>query len=176
VETGRPLDFALYGKGFFVIETPDGLLYTRNGIFHINQNGQMVNSNGNIVLGQIGPIAIPDNTGLSELYVSADGSVSARGTIIDKLKLVNFKDSENKLIPVGANCYSVSGLSEGGENVKPIAAENIVVKQGYQEASNVQIVDELVDMIMVSRLYEANMNLISSQKDTSSSIIGVAMA
>lgn len=176
VETGRPLDFALFGKGFFVIETPDGQLYTRNGIFHTNQNGQIVNSNGNIVLGQNGPIAIPENMGLSELYVSADGNISAKGTAIDRFRLVDFKDNEDKLTQVGANCYSASVLSESGESIKPVAAESILVKQGYQEASNVQIVDELVDMIMVSRVYEANMNLLSSQKDTSGSIIGVAMA
>ncbi len=175
VETGRPLDFALLGKGFFVVETPDGPIYTRNGIFHINQNGQIVSSDGNIVAGQAGLITIPADAGLSELYVTADGSISAGGTVIDKLKLVDFKDKENMLVPIGANCYALSATSSNGENIEPGTAGNIVVKQGYQETSNVQMVDELVDMIMVSRLYEANMQILSSQKDTSSSIIGVAM-
>ena len=60
-------------------------------------------------------------------------------------------------------------------DIEPVAAENIVVKQGYQEASNVEIIDELVDMIMVSRLYEANMDFINASKDTSSSLMSVAM-
>lgn len=172
VETGRPLDFALYGKGFFVIETPDGLFYSRHGIFHINQNGQIVDSEGKLVAGQAGPITIPSGVGPSQINVSSDGSISAGGTIIGKFKLVDFKDNENKLLPVGENCYAVSS---GSEDIEPVAAEYIVVKQGYQEASNVKIVDELVDMIMVSRLYEANMKLLSAQGEISSSIIGVIM-
>jgi len=60
VETGRPLDFALHGKGFFTIETPEGPLYTRNGTFQTNQNSQIVDSLGRIVAGQAGPITIPN--------------------------------------------------------------------------------------------------------------------
>ena len=175
VETGRPLDLAFYGKGFFVIETPDGPLYTRHGIFHINQNGQIVDSDGRLVAGQAGPITIPSGATLSQLNVSNDGSISIGGTTIGKLRLVDFQDNENKLVPVGANCYSVSDPGVPGENIEPVVAENIVVKQGYQEASNVKLIDELVDMIMVCRLYEANMKLISAQKETYSIIIGVAM-
>src|SRR4030042_1124195 len=73
VETGRPLDFALHGKGFFVLETPNGPLYSRNGIFYTNQNGQIVNSSGMIVAGQNGPITISSDISLSEINVSADG-------------------------------------------------------------------------------------------------------
>jgi flagellar basal body rod protein FlgG len=168
--TGRPLDFALYGKGFFVIETPEGPLYTRNGMLHRNQNGQIVNSEGNTVAGEAGPITIPADVGLSQLNVSSDGSISAGGTTIGKFKFVDFKDDENKLVPAGAGCFVMPD-----ENVVPAAAENIVVKQGYQETSNVKLVDELVDMIMVSRLYEASMQFVSAEQQTLNSIIGVAM-
>lgn len=169
VETGRPLDVAIYGKGFFVIETPEGPLYTRHGIFQINQNGQIVDSDGRLVAGQAGPITVPSGAALSQLNVSSDGSISIGGTTIGKFRLVDFQDNENKLVPVGASCYQMP------ENIEPIAAKNIVVKQGYQEASNVKIVDELVDLILVSRLYEANMKLLSSQQEISNSIIDVAM-
>jgi flagellar basal body rod protein FlgG len=60
--------------------------------------------------------------------------------------------------------------------VKPEAAVNVVVKQGYQESSNVHLVEELVDMMMVSRLYEANMQFVAVKRDTSKSIIDVAMS
>jgi flagellar basal body rod protein FlgG len=170
VETGRPLDFALYGKGFFVIETPEGPLYTRNGMFLTNQNGQIVDSQGRIVAGQAGPITIPADVGQSQLNVSSDGSISAGGTTIGKFRLVDFKDNENKLVPAGGNCFLM--LEEG---IEPVTAEQIIVKQGYQEASNVKRVDELVDMIMVTRLYEANMKLLSAQQQASSSLMGVAM-
>jgi flagellar basal body rod protein FlgG len=169
VETGRPLDFALYGKGFFVIETPEGLLYTRNGTFQTNQNGQIVDCNGRIVAGQAGPITIPTNVPLSQLGVSSDGTISGGGIEMGKFRLVDFADNENKLIPVGSNCYQMPD-----ENVEPVPAEHIVVKQGYQEASNVKMVEELVDMIMVARLYEANMELLSAQGAASDSLMSVA--
>jgi flagellar basal body rod protein FlgG len=57
----------------------------------------------------------------------------------------------------------------------PVTAENIVVKQGYQERSNVQIVEELVDLLMVSRLYEANMDFMTASRQNSSSLMSVAM-
>jgi len=169
-ETGRGLDFALFGKGFFVIETPEGPLYTRNGIFRTNPNGQIVNSGGRIVAGEAGPITVPASVALSQLSVSSDGSISAGGTVIGRFRLVDFGDNENKLVPAGANCFLM--LEEG---IEPVAAEHIAVKQGYQESSNVRIVDELVDMIMVCRLYEANMGFISALGEASSSIMSVAM-
>jgi flagellar basal body rod protein FlgG len=169
-ETGRPLDFALYGKGFFVIETPQGPLYTRNGVFSTNQNGQIVDSQGWIVSGEAGPITVPANVGLSQLNVSSDGKISAGNADIGKFRLVDFKDSESKLVPVGQNCYQMPDA-----DITPVSADHIVVRQGYQEASNVKIIDELVDMIMVTRLYEANMKLVAAQKEASNSVMSVAM-
>jgi flagellar basal-body rod protein FlgF len=170
VQTGGTLDFALLGRGFFVVETPDGPLYTRDGAFQTNANGQVVDSEGRTVAGEAGPITVPATVGLSELQVSADGQISAGGTSIGKIKIVDFKDDESKLVPVGGNCFVMPD-----KNVQPASAENIVIKHGYQEASNVKVVDELVDMIMVTRLYEANMRYISAQKETSSSLTSVAM-
>ncbi len=169
-ETGRPLDCALHGKGFFVIETPEGPLYTRNGIFSTNQNGQIVDSQGRIVAGEAGPITIPTNVGISQLNISNDGSISAGGTAIGKFRLVNFQDDEDKLASAGENCYRMPDA-----NIVPVAAANIVVTQGYQEGSNVKIIDELVDMIMVARLYEANMKSITATQEASDSIMSVAM-
>lgn len=170
VETGRPLDLALYGNGFFVIETPEGPLYTRNGIFHTNANGQIVNSEGKLVAGEAGPISIPSGVGHSELSISSDGSIFAKGVAVGKFRLVDFQDNENKLIPAGANCFRMPEV-----DIVPVAAEHIVVKQRYQEASNVKMIDELVDMIMVTRLYEANMKLLSEGSEATSSLMSVAM-
>lgn len=170
VQTDRPLDFALYGKGFFVIETPEGPLYSRNGMFSTNQNGQIVDSQGRTVAGQAGPIMVPNNVDISQLNISSDGTIYAGNTTIGKFSLVEFGDDQSKLVPVGESCYRMLE-----PEIEPVAAENIVVKQGYQEASNVKIVDELVDMIMVSRLYEANMKFITAQKDASSDLMSVAM-
>jgi len=170
VETGRPLDFALYGKGFFVMETLEGPLYTRNGVFSTNQNGQIVDSVGRIVAGTAGPITIPGGVELSQLNVRGDGTISTGGVTIGRFRLVDFQDDENKLVPAGDNCYQ---MPEQG--VTPVAAENVVVKHRYQEASNVQMIEELVDMLMVARLYEANMKSVTAQQEATSSILSVAM-
>ncbi len=116
VETGRPLDLALFGKGFFTVETPDGPLYTRNGMFSRNQNGQIVDSIGRIVAGQSGPITIPGNVGTSQLYVAGDGTIIAGSTTIGKFKLVDFEDNENKLVPTGDSSYRMTD-----ENIIPVA-------------------------------------------------------
>ncbi len=169
-ETGRPLDFAIHGKGFFVIETPNGPLYTRNGIFQTNQNSQIIDLQGRIVAGEAGPITIPNDM-LSQVSVSNDGSISAGGIPIGKFQLVDFGNNEDKLVPTGDSSYRMSDA-----NIQPVTAENTIVKQGSQEVSNVKMIEELVDMIMVSRLYEANMKFIAARKEVASSITSAAMA
>ncbi len=171
VETDRPLDFALYGKGFFMIETPEGPLYTRNGVFHANQNGQIVDSVGRIVSGEAGPITIPSGVAAAQLNVASDGNISSGGITIGRFRFVDFPDNEDTLVPAGDNCYQMPEQEQTA-----VEAENIVVKQGYQEASNVKMIDELVDMLMVSRLYEANMKFVTAQGEATDSIMSVAMA
>ncbi len=169
IETGRKLDFALCGKGFFVIETPEGPLYTRNGMFRLDQNGQIVDSMGRTVAGESGPISIPPDAGPSQISVSSDGSISAAGVSAGKFKLVDFKENESDLVAAGFNCL------QAPKGMDPEPPENLIVKQGAQEGSNVQLVEELVDMIMVNRLYAANMKFMSVGKDTSKSLLSVAM-
>jgi len=168
--TGRPLDFALVGKGFFVVETPEGPLYTRNGMFRLDSNGQMVDTAGRIVAGESGPITIPPNVGLSQISVGSDGSISAAGATVGKFRLMDFGENEKELQQAGINCFQAPA------DAKPNAATNVIVKQGFEEGSNVQMVEELVDMIMVSKLYEANMQFVSVRRDASKSIIDVAMS
>lgn len=170
VETGRSLDMALCGKGFFVIETPQGPLYTRNGMFRLNENNQIVDLAGRIVAGQSGPISIPQTVGLSQIGVASDGTITGAGVSIGKIQLVDFQDNETKLVPVGLNCY------QAPENIVPEEAENLIVKQGCQESSNVQMIEELVDMIMVTRLYEANMKILAKSGETTKNLLDVAMS
>ncbi|MBN2136651.1 MAG: flagellar hook basal-body protein [Sedimentisphaerales bacterium] len=168
--TDRSLDFALVGKGFFVIETPDGPLYTRNGMFRLDSNGQIVDTAGRLVAGESGPITIPANVGISQVSVSSDGSITAGGVSAGKFRLIDFGENEKDLVSAGMNCFHASG------DARPEAPKNLIVKQGFQEGSNVQMVEEMVDMMMVSRLYEANMQFVSSKSSVSKSIIDVAMS
>jgi len=169
-ETGRSLDFALFGKGFFVIETPEGPLYTRNGMFGTDENGQIVDSVGRIVAGEGGSITIPNNIGISQLHVSSDGTISAGSASIGRFDIVDFGDDQGKLVPTGDSCYRMPDVT-----IEPVEAERVVVKQKYQETSNVKVIEELVDMIFVTRLYEANVKAITSQQETSASLMSLAM-
>ncbi len=169
-QTNRPLDIALCGKGFFVIETPDGPRYTRNGMFRLDPNSQLVDMSGRYVAGDSGPITIPPTVSVSDIHISNNGNITAKGLPIDSLKLVDFQDNESKLTSAGMNCF------QAPHGVEPETAENLIVKQGFQEGSNVQMVEELVDMITVSRMYEANMRFLTSGKDASSSLLNVALS
>lgn len=170
IESGRTMDFALFGKGFFVIEGADGPLYTRNGTFKVDgQNGQIVDAEGRVVEGTNGPITLPPGTAALDVSVSSDGTISAKGLAVDQFKLVDFGENEKELVSAGLNCYMAT------DNTEPDDAMNLVVKQGYKEGSNVQMVEELVDMIMVSRLYEANMKFMTTGKDNSKNLMSVAM-
>lgn len=170
VETGRSLDFALTGKGFFEVETPNGKVYTRNGMFRLDPNGQLVDTAGRVVAGEAGPITVPLNVGLSQINVSTDGNISADGVSIGRFKLVDFGDRENELEPVGTNAFRAP------EDARGVAATGLSVKQGFKESSNVQMVEELVNMMMVSRLYEANMQFVNVRRDAAKSIIDLAMS
>jgi flagellar basal-body rod protein FlgF len=169
IQTNRSLDVALSGKGFFVIETPDGPRYTRDGSFQVNTTGQLVDSEGRMVAGESGPIVVPAGTDLSRVYVGTDGQISAGSIRIGKFRVVDFTDQQNQLKPAGAGCFQATA------GATPVAAKNVVIKQGFQESSNVQMVQELVDMISVSRLYDANLRTLAANREASKSILDVAM-
>ncbi len=169
VQTDRTLDLALHGEGFFVIETPEGPVYTRHGVFTTNQNGQIVDTAGRIIAGMAGPLIMPPDVDANDLYVTGDGRAIAGQTEIGKFRIVEFPGSQDKLWAVGQNCF------QAPKDVDAVDSVETVVKQGYQESSNVKLVDELVNMILVSRMYEANMRLVSVKKDSTNAALGVAM-
>ena len=168
LRTDRSLDMAINGKGFFVVETPQGPLYTRNGMFQVNQQGQLIDHDGRIVSGEAGPIIIPGGVSVQEISIGEDGSIGVDGGSLGKLKVVDFKEDEGKLFSVGKNCFGAPN------DVQPGAAENASVRQGYQESSNVNRMEEIVDLITVSRLYETNMKLLARRHDNAKSILSVA--
>ena len=168
-QTGRSLDLALAGKGFFVVETPEGPLYTRNGMFQTNQNGQVVDSEGRLIAGEGGPLVIPSSVDSSKIGVGTDGTVHAGSTTLGRLRIVDFTDAEDQLLPAGRDCWRAPA------DAPAVDAEGVTVKQGYREASNVTLVEELVNMITVTRAYEANVKLVSVSRQAVNSLLGVAM-
>ncbi len=172
VQTGRSLDLALTGKGLFVVEdpaAPGGRLYTRNGVFRTNAARQLVDAAGRLVQGDAGPIVLPDSVGIERVSVSREGQVSAGGQAIGKLQVVSFED-ESVLQPVGASTFRAAA------DVQPAPATGFGVHQGFQEGSNVSTVEELVRLIMVTRLYEANIKTAKVQDERMANILRVAMS
>lgn len=169
VNTARPLDLALDGKGFFVIETPQGELYTRNGAFRVSPEGQILDFAGRTIAGSAGPIVVPAGASTVDIQVSRNGQISAGGRRIGELKLVDFEDP-TALIPVGA------GTFQAPSSVRPIDPAKVTVHQGFQEASNVRITEEMVDLITVARLYEANVRIIRAEDERMKNLLQVAMA
>jgi flagellar basal body rod protein FlgG len=167
-QTQRPLDIALHGKGFLVVETPNGPLYTRSGSLYANPQGQLVDCQGRLIAGQTGPIVIPAGVELAAVNVAEDGSVGAAGSTFGRLQLVDFGQSEKDLVSAGDGCF------QAPVGVNPQPAGSVVVKQGYRESSNVNVMQELVKLIAVSRLYESNMKLLAAGQQNSASILSVA--
>lgn len=170
ITTGRPLDLALNGPGFFTIEDTNQVLYTRAGIFSTNRNGQLVDTEGRLVGGTGGPISIPPGTDLSQINVMPDGTIATPQQTLGRLNIVDFDPSdEQQLIPMGSSTYG----APDGVTTQPDTQTQVV--QGTQEGSNVKTVEELVDMINVTRMYEAQVKFITSQQKTDNSLMNVAM-
>jgi flagellar basal-body rod protein FlgF len=143
--TGNPFDVAVQGDGFFAVQGPDGPLYTRNGTFQINGQGELVNSSGMPVLGSGGRITIPPQA--ASITISQDGTVFANGTTLGQLQLVRFANP-NLLTQAGSTLFAAppEAAPQQGE---------VTVQQGYREGSNVNVVNEMVAMIAGLRQYEA---------------------
>ncbi|HAL44409.1 MAG: hypothetical protein A2Y12_11080 [Planctomycetes bacterium GWF2_42_9] len=169
IESGRTLDVAISGKGFFVLQTDQGSTYTRSGNFDINKNGQLVDQSGRVVAGKYGPITIPPGAATSQITISTDGIVRVDGANVGELKIVDFGKNESELVPAGFGCYDAPA------DLKSEDAKNVTIKQGYLEGSNVQMMEELVDMINVTRLYQANMKLLTTGSDNTKNLINLAM-
>lgn len=162
--TEAPLDLALDGSGLFVLETPTGPLYTRHGSFSLNSSNQLVDRAGRLVGGEGGPITIPTTVSLQNVSIDRDGTVAAEGKAIGKVKIVQFQDP-TVLTPVGGNCYAAPKTAQQ----QPATA---ALHQGYQEGSNVNVVEEMVGLITVSRMYEANLKNVHAQDEQSKNLLG----
>jgi len=155
--TDNPLDLALEGDGYFGVDTAKGPRYTRAGNFRLDDERKLVTGDGNAVRGEGGgSIAIPEGT--QQIAVAADGSVSADGTVVGKLELTRFRATQLKR--EGGTLFSASGSPETGEPPK--------VRAGMIEASNVNVVRGVVDLVKVSRTYESLMRVIQGYHDVES--------
>ena len=162
-QSNNSLDVAINGNGFFEIQLPDGTIgYTRDGSFKLDAQGRMVTSSG---LPVANGITVPPNT--IKVSISADGIVSATlpgnpaPQQLGNIAMSSFVNPAG-LEPVGQNMYKESAASGQPQQGQPGTNGLGFIKQGFLEASNVNVVEELVTMIHTQRAYEMNSKAIST--------------
>ncbi len=148
-KTDNPLDFGFNGAGFFVIRSPQGIAYTRNGNFNRDVNGYLVTNDGNQVMGENGPIYLPEG----QVQVSKDGYIMVDGQLMDRFNVVR---------PVNPR-----EISQLGESLFTFQADNIQdnhgeVLQGFLEKSNVNPIDAIGEMISLQQDFESNQRMLKA--------------
>jgi flagellar basal-body rod protein FlgF len=167
-ETKNPLDVAIDGSGFLVVQTPAGERYTRDGGLHINNQGQLVTASGYQVLGNSGPIVFQPTD--HDVSIAGDGNVTVQeGTgrtdsVRGKLRMVSFAQAQ-QLLKEGSNLYSAAT----GTAAAPDTASRL--RQGFIEKSNVNSVTEMSRMIEITRTYTQIATMLQAQSDLHKSAI-----
>ena len=162
-QTGNSKDVMINGSGFFQVLMPDGTTaYTRDGSFQTDNNGQLVTSSGYVLQP---PITVPSNA--LTMTVGRDGTVSVTtpGTVaptqIGSIQVSNFVNPAG-LESLGENLYAETGASGTAQASTPGTNGTGVLMQGFVETSNVNVVEEMVNMIQTQRAYEINSKAITT--------------
>lgn len=155
--TGNTYDMAIEGKGFFAVGVTDkagneSVRYTRNGAFKITQDGHIVDTEGNRLQSENGDAVVPVDA--AKVAIDVDGTIYADGTAVDRITIVDFSDYDY-LEKVGDISYRAI---EGAEMIQADG----MIHQGYTEQSNVNAVSEMVELITITRAYEANQKVIQT--------------
>lgn len=162
--TERNLDVAIDGDGFFAVTLPDGTTgYTRDGSLHLNAEGRVVTGSGNVLLPEI---SVPNDA--LEIAIDPEGRVNVRtagspdtSTLLGQITLHRFINPSG-MLAVGANVLRPSEASGQPITNTPGLQGLGLLKQGFVERSNVQIVNELVNLIVAQRAYEVNSRAIQA--------------
>ncbi len=165
--TGRSLDVAVNGDGWLAVQSADGSeAYTRAGNLHVNANGQLLTGADHPVLGDAGPIVIPD---FEQLEIGVDGSISVRpvgqqpNTLseVGRIKLVS---PEPALLVKGGD-----GLLRTRDNVPAVASTDVSLVSGALESSNVNSIEAMVNMIGLARQFEMQVKIMKTAEDNDAS-------
>jgi len=163
--TGRELDAAIDGEGFFVVQTGAGERYTRDGSFTLNSNGQLVTHDGYTVTGRSGPITLPQGT--NTISIDPAGNISADGATVDTLKVVRFANTAT-LVKQGRNLFQQTDSKNAA-----LTIENPNVQQGQLESSNVNAIHEMVTMMKYMREFESLQKMLTNMTtETNGSSMG----
>jgi flagellar basal-body rod protein FlgF len=161
--TGGQFDMAIDGRGFFQVQTPQGMRYTRDGRFRMDDTGRLVTQNGSAVLDDGGGEITLDST-KGAISISDDGVITQDGQRLAKVGVVRFANLST-LEKVGDN------LLQNTSNQAPLPAEDAKLRQGMLEGSNVNPILEITRMIEVSRAYEQVAKMMDAQADLSAQAI-----
>lgn len=153
-QTGNPLDLALNGSGYFVVDTPSGPRYTRQGAFRLNQDGRIVTPDGYPLLdAQNRPIAI--RPGETRIEISTKGAVTTESGEVGRIQIAQF-ENEQAMRKIGAGLYETDQT--------PIAGD-AEVRQGMIENSNVKAVKEITTMMDILRRYQTAQKILDQEHD-----------
>lgn len=164
--TGNRFDMAIQGVGFFEVNLPDGsYAYTRNGSFQLNEEGYLTNSDGYALTAKV---QIPSDA--SDITIQKDGKVfavvsgEARPIEVGQIELANVINP-SAMTPLGDNLYTPT--LDSGEVFYSNPAENGMgtLAQGFLEGSNVELIDELLNMILAQRAYEVNSRVVQASDE-----------
>ncbi len=153
-ETGKETDLALQGPGFFKVQTPQGVYYTRNGSFHLSPDFQLVTKEGYAVLGKNGPITLDSRD--KHFSFDGEGGVHLDKNLADEILVVDFPYPQD-LRPQGQTYFVPGPLA--GEEMEP---KNLRIVQGSIEESNVDLVAESVALVDIHRRYEAYIKVLET--------------
>ncbi len=159
-QTENTYDVAIAGQGFFEISFTNkadeqSYKYTRDGAFTLTKDGFLVTKDGDFVQGQNGNIQLSTKT---DAAIDSVGNIIQDGEVVDKLKIVDFEDY-NYLKKYGENMYDkVDGYTE--------KEADYVIEQGYLEASNANVISEMVEMITITRAFETNQKFVQAADET----------
>lgn len=167
MQTGNPLDMALQGDGFFVVSTPDGVAYTRQGHFRLSGDGTLVTANGYPVLSGAGqqPIRIDaaGQAGGGKPVVDHQGNITLNGEAIGSLAIVDFP-KPYQLTKIAGTLFVPAADADNG--AAPQAASALTtVAQGALEQSNVDSISEMVQMVEASRFFESCQRVVRNYDD-----------
>ncbi len=162
-QTGNPLDLAIEGDGFFNVQTPEGVKYTRNGNFVLGENGLLMTPEGYPVLGQGGNIQLEED---DPIIIDREGNIEVDGSSVGSIRVTHFPDSQN-LQKVGESLFTA--LDNGAS---AIPSENFAMMQGYLELANVDPVRGMVEMIEALRVFEAYQKTLETLDEVDSQAVG----
>jgi flagellar basal-body rod protein FlgG len=162
-QTDNPLDVAIQGRGFFAVETPQGICYTRNGNFMLSLNGTVVTSQGYPVLAHEGKLQIPDiqKAVHGNIKINEAGEVQFNNALVGKLRLVDF-ENKSALRKAGESLF----VTEASNQPKDVDSNQTLIRQGFLEESNVDGIHEMIEMIELNRSFESDQKAVQTQDGT----------